>query len=176
MATHGGIATGQSWSDIVTPAPNDNAKAAGYAMWDYGTIAWTPKMRIGDSGRQAKALSTFSCDTLYNDDGLLPTRWGNAFAGGLKILTGGHDLLWTGDDDDAMSDFSNYMVSGSSIGSSWLVALYNDNNDNNPAVANTGSNSSNCWSRQGVTLGGLMSETVLRDSKIGYYCWTNVSQ
>ena len=173
MSVHGGLATAENLGAIVNPAPNDNAKYAAYAMWDFDTVAWTAPMRIGSSGKQAKALVTFSCDTLYNADKLLPTRWGNAFAGGLKFLAGGHDLLYTGNDQSAMQDFATFMVGGSTIGSSWLNAVYNDNNSNHPAIANTGTNSSNCWSRQGVTLGGLMGETVLRDSKVGYYCWTN---
>lgn len=151
----------------------DNKTQAYYAMWDNGAYAVTNSMRLGSSGKRVKALATFSCDTLYNADGNLPTRWGNAFAGGLKMLVGGHDLLYTDNDQSAMQDFATYMVGGSSIGSSWLNAVYNDNNNNHPAIANTGSNKANCWSRQGVTLGGLMGETVLRDSKVGYYCWTN---
>lgn len=173
MSVHGGIATAENLGAIVNPSPGDGADYAGYAMWDFDTIAWTAPMRLGDSGKQVKALATFSCDTLYNADKLLPKRWGNAFAGGLKILVGGHDLLYTGNDQSAMQDFATNMVVGSSIGSSWLNAVYNDNNSNTPAVVNTGANKSNCWSRQGVTLSGLMGEKVLRDNKIGYYCWTN---
>jgi len=168
MATHGGIA-------------NNNPDFGGYAMWNDscsdtvfpGCTAWTPKMRLGDSGKQLKALATFSCDTFKNDDGHFVNRWGNAFAGGLKIGVGGWDLLYTDNDDQAMPDFAGDMVNGLSIGSAWLNAVYNDNNDNHPAVANTGSNQSNCWSRQGVMLSQLMSEPVLRDSQIGYYCWTD---
>jgi hypothetical protein len=32
---------------------------AAYAMWDDNIYAWTSKMRLGDSGRQLKALATF---------------------------------------------------------------------------------------------------------------------
>ena len=157
MSTHGGV----------------NGPFAAYAMWDDNTFAYTNSMRLGDSGKQVKALATFSCDKFKNDDGQFVNRWGKAYAGGLKIGVGGHDLLYTDNDQSAMQDFATLMVEGATIGSAWLNAVYNDNNDNHPAVANTGTNSSNCWSRQGVTLGGLMSESVLRDGKIGYYCWTD---
>jgi hypothetical protein len=60
-----------------------------------------------------------------------------------------------------------------SIGSSWMNAVYNDNNSNNPTVANTGANATDCWNRHGVTVGQAMSESPLRDGKVGYYCWTN---
>jgi hypothetical protein len=166
MSTHGG----------------DDSTQAVYAMWDAscpgdqgwpGCIAQTPDMRIGSSGKQAKALATFSCDTFYNADGNLPTRWGKAFAGGLKIGVGGHDLLYTDNDTQAGTDFALYMQENSSIGNSWLNAVYYANTSNQPAIANTGANSSDCWNRQGVTLGNLMSEKVLRDGAIGYYCWSN---
>jgi hypothetical protein len=160
MGTHGTIA-------------NNNANYAGYAMWDDNSIAWTPSMRLGDSGKQVKALATFSCDTLKSGDGLLPSRWGSAFAGGVKIVVGGHDLLWTGSDQSAMQNFASNLENSMSIGSSWLNAVYYANNSNNPAVANTGANASDCWNRQGVGMGQIMSESPLRDSKVGYYCWTN---
>jgi len=166
MSTHGG----------------ESGDQAVYAMWDAscpgdagwgGCIAQALSMRLGDSGKQVKALATFSCDTLYNADGDLPERWGKAFAGGLKVLVGGHDLLYTGNDTQAGTDFALYMEQNSAIGGAWLNAVYYANTANNPAVANTGANSSDCWNREGVTLGGLMSEKVLRDGSIGYYCWTN---
>ncbi len=168
MSTHGGYSGDQ----------------AAYAMWDAscpgsagwpGCVAETPSMRFGSAGKQAKVFASFSCDTFYNADGLLPTRWGSAFAGGLKIGLGGHDLLYTGNDTQAGTEFAAYMRSNLSIGSSWLEAVYYANNSNNPAVANTGANSTDCWNRQGVTLGNVMSEKVLRDGSIGYYCWTNWS-
>jgi hypothetical protein len=166
MSTHGGVSGDQ----------------AVYAMWDAscpgdagwgGCIAQTPSMRIGSSGKQAKALATFSCDTFENSDGLFWNRWGSAFSGGLKVGVGGHDLLYTGNDTQAGTNFATYLVENVSIGSSWLNAVYYANNSNNPTVANTGANSTDCWNRQGVTLGNLMSENVLRDGAIGYYCWTN---
>jgi Family of unknown function (DUF6345) len=160
MSTHGTIAS------------NDH-HYTGYAMWDDNTIAWTSSMRLGDAGRQVKVLATFSCDTLKNGDKLLPSRWGAAFAGGLKLAVGAHDLLWTGNDGSALQDFASNVASGMAIGASWLSAVYNDNNSNNPTVANTGANAADCWSRQGVKAGQLFSETPLRDGKVGYYCWTN---
>jgi hypothetical protein len=103
----------------------------------------------------------------------LPSRWGNAFAGGLKLAVGAHDLLWDGSDDSALQDFATNIASGMAIGGAWLNAVYNDNNSNNPTVANTGSDKAECWTRQGVKASQIMSESPLRDSKVGYYCWTN---
>jgi hypothetical protein len=167
MSTHGGIA-------------NNNADIAGYAMWDEscpgtiypGCMAWTDSMRFGSSGRQAKAFATFSCDTLRSSDGKLPNRWGSVFAGGLKIAVGGSELLYASNMNTIGYDFAALMQDDYSIGSSWLNAVYNNDNSNNPGIANTGSNANSCWSRQGVQLNQLMSESVLRDGQIGYTCWS----
>ncbi len=146
---------------------------AAYAMWDDNIYAWTFKMRLGDSGRQLKALATFACFTFRNSDGLFWSRWGNAFSGGLKIGVGAHDVLYVANDAVAGQNFASYMVEGVPIGSSWLESVYYANNGNHPMIANTGANSSDCWSRQDVKLNNLMSEKVLRDGAIGYVCWTN---
>ena len=160
LGTHGTIA-------------NNDPNYTGFAMWDNNTTAWTSSMRLGDSGKQVKVLATYSCDTLKNGDGRLPNRWGKAFAGGLKLAVGAHDLLWDSGDDTALQDFAVNLTNNMSIGSSWLNAVYNANNSNNPTVVNTGANKTDCWNRQGVTVGQVMSESPLRDSKVGYYCWTN---
>jgi hypothetical protein len=161
MITHGTIA-------------NNNANYAGYAMWDYNTIAWTPSMRFGDSGQQLKALATFSCDTFKESDGLFWNRWGAAFRGGLKIGVGGFDLLYTDNDGQAGTNFAAYMRDNYTIAWSWLDSVYYANNSNHPAVANTGANSTDCWNRQGsLTVNNVVSTSALRDGQIGYYCWTN---
>jgi len=88
------------------------------------------------------------------------------------MLVGGSELLYDSNTDSIGQDFAQLMQENYSIGTSWLNAVYNNDNDNNPGIANTGTNSSSCWSRQGVALDNLMSESVLRDSKVGYYCWS----
>ena len=168
ISTHGTVA-------------NNNANYAGYAMWDNscpdtaapGCIAWTPNMRLGGSGQQLKVLATFACDTFKDNDGLFWNRWGNAYRGGLKIGVGGHDLLYTGNDTGAATNFAYYMRLNYSIGYAWLDSVYYANTSNHPTVANTGVNSTDCWNRQGLTINNVVSAPVLRDWQIGYYCWSN---
>ena len=168
MTTHGTIA-------------NNNADYAGYAMWDDacagtnppGCIAWTPNMRFGSSGQELKVFATFSCDTFKNSDGLFWNRWQTVYKGGLKIGVGGHDLLYTGNDTQAETNFAAYMLQNNSIGWSWLDAVYYANTSNHPTVANTGANSTDCWNRQGFTVNNVVGASVLRDGAIGYVCWTN---
>ncbi len=164
MITHGTIA-------------NNNADYAGYAMWDDtcsgGCIAWVPSMRFGSVGEQLKALATFSCDTFSYADGLLWTRWKTAFSGGLKVGVGGFDLLYTGNDTQAGTNFAANMRSNYAIGWSWLDSVYYANNSNHPIVANTGANSTDCNNRQaGITVNNLVSTKPLRDGQIGYYCYS----
>lgn len=159
MITHGTIA-------------NNNANYAGYAMWNDNSVAWTPNMRFGDSGKDLKVFATFSCDTFKTSDGLFWNRWQTVFDGGLKIGVGGHDLLYVDNSTTAVTDFAADMQSGQSIGESWLESVWDANNDNHPSVANTGANSSQCWSRQGATLSSVQTMSTLRDSQIGYVCWS----
>jgi hypothetical protein len=167
MSTHGG----------------ESGSVAAYAMWDAscsgssgwpGCVAETPRMRLGSSGKQLKALATFACDTFANSDGMFWNRWGNAYRGGLKIGVGGHDLLYTSNDTQAGTDFAAYMRNNSPIGWSWLDAVYYANTSNHPTAANTGANSTDCWNRQGyLTVNNVVTANVLRDGQIGYYCYTN---
>jgi len=167
MITHGTIAS-------------NNADYAGYAMWDDacsgtnppGCIAWTPDMRFGSAGHQLKVFATFSCDTFKYSDGLLWNRWSTVFSGGLKVGVGGFDLLYTGNDTQAGTNFAVNMRNNNSIGWSWLDAVYYANNSNHPIVANTGANSTDCWNRQGLTLNNVLTESALRDGQIGYYCYS----
>jgi hypothetical protein len=159
MITHGTIA-------------NNNADYAGYAMWDSNSIAWTPQMRFGAAGKDVKVFATFSCDTLKTSDGLFWARWRSAMSGGVKIVTGGHDLLYVDNSTAATTNFVSRMQSGQAIGASWLEALWYANNSNHPSVANTGANSSDCWNRQGATMQGVQTMSTLRDSQIGYVCWS----
>ena len=161
MATHGGIAS-------------NNPYYASYAMWDAYIGAWINDMRLGDSGQQLKVFATLACDTFKNNDGLFWNRWGNAYRGGLKIGVGGHDLLYTNNDTQGMSDFAQYMHNGTTpIGWAWLDAVYYALTYNHPTVANTGVNSADCWNRQGLDITNVIGAPTLRDGAIGYACWTN---
>ncbi len=151
---------------------NNNADYAGYAMWDANSIAWTPSMRFGAAGKQVKVFSTFSCDTFKTSDGLFWARWSSALSGGVKIATGGHDLLYVDNSTTAATNFVTYMQNGQSIGSAWLEGLWYANNSNHPSVANTGANSTDCWNRQGATMQSVQTMPALRDGAIGYVCWS----
>jgi hypothetical protein len=155
--THGGIA-------------NNNANYAGWAMWDQGSMAWTPSMRFGAAGKRVQVFSNYACDTMKTSDGLFWSRWSSLMSGGVKIVTGAHDLVYD-DSNAALPNFAQRMQNGESIGSSWLEATWYADNNNHPSEANTGINANDCWNRAGATLSSVQSMPALRDSQIGYVCW-----
>ncbi|MET0225700.1 MAG: DUF6345 domain-containing protein [Dokdonella sp.] len=154
MSTHGGI----------------TSTSAIWAMWDQGSFAYTQNMRLGATSRQNMVLASFACDTHWIDDSTW-TRWYPVFAGGMVMTVGGHDLLYQGNPQTG-SDFANRMNNGETIGQSWLESAWYADNRNAPAVIATGRNSTDCWNRQGVSYNTLFPTPILRDSAIGYMCWS----
>jgi hypothetical protein len=151
----------------------------GFAMWDDscadtnppGCIAWTPYMRLGSVGRQLKVLSAYACDTLKVSDGDLIARWGKIFAGGLRIATGGYDVMWSGSQNGEIGLFYGiYLGVNLTVTNAWLDATSLDTS-NHPISVVTGANANDCWNRQGMTLKEAVSSKPLRDNEIGYYCW-----
>lgn len=142
-------------------------------MWDDADRrANSSNMRLGDSGRQNMVFSTFSCNTLTQDS-YMWARWAPVFAGGLVMTTGSHPSLYLASSSSTGSDYFNRMANGEPIAQAWHDAMLAGNSNNKPAVMNTGANSTDCWNRQaGVKLSNLLGTSVLRDSAIGYTCWS----
>ena len=137
---------------------------------DDGSIAWTPQMRFGAAGKDVQVFSNYSCDTMKTSDGLFWSRWNGPMSGGVKIVTGGHDLLYD-DYTNGATSFAQRMQTGESIGSSWLESVWYADNNNHPSEANTGANAQDCWNRAGATMQSVQTMPALRDSQIGYVCW-----
>jgi Family of unknown function (DUF6345) len=149
---------------------NNDANYAGYAMWDDGSIAWTPQMRFGAAGKDVQVFSSYSCDTMKTSDGLFWSRWNGAMSGGVKIVTGAHDLFYD-DYTNGATSFAQRMQNGESIGSAWLESTWYADNNNHPSEANTGANAQDCWNRAGATMQSVQTMPALRDSQIRYVCW-----
>jgi hypothetical protein len=148
-----------------------NATAAFWTMWDQGQYAVTSNMRLGDNGRQLMILATFSCSTLLTSDGNVWTRWFPPFAGGLVMTLGAHNLLYAGNDQSA-TEFASRMQDGEPIGLAWLESTWYADNQNAPSAMFVGANADDCGRRGGTTLPSLYSTPILRDSAIGYMCWS----
>lgn len=156
--THGGIAA-------------NDATYAELAMWDYYTNSFSQEWRFGDSGKNVQVFSAFSSDIMKTSDGLFWARWGRAMAGGVKIVIGGHDLLYEDNDTGALANFAYRLQVDEPIGSAWLEALWYVDNSNHPSEANTGVDANDCWNRASATMQSVQTMPALRDSQIGYVCW-----
>jgi hypothetical protein len=154
MSTHGGT----------------NGWGAAFAMWDQGSLAWSPLMRLGQAGQQVKVFATYACDTLYTADNGFWGRWISALSGGVKVLLGAHDLVYDGNSQKG-TEFASRMQDGEPIGQSWLEAVWYADNNNHPSAATSGADPNDCWNRMGLSLPGLPYEPALRDGQINYVCW-----
>jgi hypothetical protein len=153
---------------------NANGTAAFWAMWDQGSTAFSSNMRLGDNSRELMVLATFACNVLQTFDGgaAVWNRWYNAFAGGLVMTVGGHGSLYSGNDQSA-TEFASRMQDGEPIGRAWLESTWYADNSNTPSAMATGANANDCWDRMGVTIPSLFPTPILRDSRIGYMCWSS---
>ncbi len=151
-----------------------NSSSAFWAMWDQNSNALTSNMRLGDNSRELMVLATFSCNTLQTSDGnsAVLARWLNTFAGGLVMTVGAHGSLYSGNDQSA-TEFASRMQDGEPIGQAWLESAWYADNSNTPSAMNTGANANDCWNRAGVRLTNLFPTPILRDSRIGYMCWSS---
>jgi hypothetical protein len=128
-------------------------------------------MRLGSAGRQAKVFTAYSCDTLKVSDGNMIARWKTIFAGGLRIATGGYDLMWSTSQNDQIGQMYGFNLAlNETVTTAWLNST-SLNTSNHPISVATGANSNDCWNRQGMTLEQAVTSAPLRDNQIGYYCW-----
>jgi hypothetical protein len=148
-----------------------NSSTAFWAMWDQNSFARTQNMRLGNSGRENMVLATFSCSTHLTDSNQW-NRWFHTFAGGMYVTVGGHGTMYSGNDQSA-TDFANRMSHGEAIAQSFLESSWYADNSNTPTGIATGANSTDCYNRLGITLDTLFGNTPLRDSSIGYMCWSS---
>jgi hypothetical protein len=128
-------------------------------------------MRLGDNSRELMVLATFACSTHVHDSNVW-TRWFNAFAGGLVMTLGSHDKFYSGNDQSA-TEFASRMQDGEPIGLAWLESSWYADNSNKPTAMAVGANKNDCENRMGVSLPTLFGTPLLRDSAIGYMCWSD---
>jgi hypothetical protein len=177
--------TGDSWGDAYgsldvvdmffgeTHGGNWGANSV-WAMYENGSVAYSTSMRLGDNAAQTNGglsiLSTLSCDVLAVSDGGAWTRMGSVFSGGLRVATGGWDLLY-----DAAGIGQNYaqrLQNGEAFGSAFASANLAMASSAHPGVMTVGQNDSACYSRLGMTIDNVLNQDRLRDGSIGYVCWT----
>ncbi len=156
LNTHGG-----NWSNT----------DAVYAMWDSWSVASSANMRLGDSGQQLKVFAGYACDTFQTSDGHFIDRWYPAYAGGLKVGLGAHDLVYDGNPQKGQ-EFASRIQDGEPISNAWNEAVWYADNNNHPSAAVSGVDANDCWNRMGMNLASVQWTPALRDGQVGYMCWT----
>ncbi|HEY8205909.1 MAG TPA: DUF6345 domain-containing protein [Myxococcaceae bacterium] len=144
-----------------------------WAMWDNGSLAYSSNMRLGNESWGTMIFSTYSCETLKYDDGLMWTRMGPIFRGGLYIATGSMETVWAGwTTDDVGADYADNLQHGYSIKEAWHDGASDWYEDNDLAVMTVGTNSTDCSNRiNGMTWQNVAGFARLRDNQIGWYCY-----
>jgi hypothetical protein len=164
---------------VVTHGGYDSQRTY-WAMWDVNALARSDHMRLGGGTSLfgpgpyypgLSVLNTHSCFTAVTSDGHAWNRWYSIFAGGLIIANAAHGSIYSGNTQEAF-EFGVRMENGEPLGQAWNEALWYADNRNGPSTMNTGyySNGSDCWQRMGTTLSSF--PTKIRDSNIGYMCWS----
>jgi len=150
-----------------------------WAMWDQNMLADSSQMRLGDEATGLSIFATYACETMKFNDGMLWTRMGPLFRGGLRYAAGSHDLLydaWT--TDETGEDFAGELQSGKSIKYSWKDGNGDWYVDNDVTVMATGATSDDCVNRRdNMTWQNFNVFPRLRDGQNAWLCrssWDNL--
>ena len=184
-STHGGAWTGSNtWG--YTPT------AAVYGMWEnpygdsrqmlaYTAPGWASYDNINIPGMPltvTEGLFTYACDT-HKNDGNIVTRWYPVFAGGLRVATGGWDVLWDGyTNSDDGANFADNLGGGYSFAWAWSDGISDWNTTNHPStmVTGTGPNDSDCTNRlYNMTAQNRLQYPKYTSANISWMCWSQIT-
>ena len=152
---------------------NVNSSTAYMAMWEKDTFAYTTAMRLGDDSVGLGLLAAYACHLLKFDDGLLPTRWGNALRGGLYYLMGSQDIVYDGWTlSDTGEQVAENLNDGDLLYHAWFDGVGDCCYDQDGAVVSTGRSLGECEARRDNTQWpNIMAYVRLRDSDVQWQCW-----
>lgn len=156
-STHGG-----AWSDTAT-----------YTMWNQDSRAFTRNMRLNT----LSVLSTYACETLRPDSAYV-TRWLGTMAGGLRLVTGSHGLVYSSwVTDDVGTDYASNLASQWSVKDAWQDGNWDWAATQDLAVTATGTTVDDCYGRlNGITAYNQFNYPRLYDGSIAYLCYQNWTQ
>lgn len=160
-----------------------------YPMYENGSYACTPKMRLGDDGHGLSVLSTYACEThaggfhSVKEPGNIPgnlwvDRWVNAFRGGLRMTSGSVQDTFSGSTyADVGKRYSDNLQAGQTFATAWANAL-NVGSANDPSLIAAGSSAADCTSRlDNMNYQNFTNYPRLRDAAVVQMCrryWENI--
>lgn len=126
-------------------------------------------MRLGN---RMHVLSTYACDTLLTDSGIV-ARWLNTLRGGLKMVAGSHGKVyasyWT---DEVGEDYADNLAHKWTVWNAWRDGNWDTYTTQDVAVLATGTNKADCESRRNnLSAYNKGSFPRRKDGEIGYMCW-----
>jgi hypothetical protein len=125
-----------------------DATSAWWPMWNDGVGAFTINMALGNEAHGLSILSAHSCDTLYNGDKLMSSRWKKTLRGGVRYVTGAWDTMWDGwTTDEVGEDYADDLQDGLPFHEAWPDATSDWYATQYQAVLATGADKADCLSR-----------------------------
>lgn len=186
------VGHGGAWSRM-------GADIAGYRISDE---VFSKKMRLGDEGLGLSIFAIFACSTLapyaadagqrpgpedwwgnavrfYHAEEDIAARWWKAMQGGLRIIVGSWDVMYTDCGRASVRNFGRNLAAGTGVWEAWRKASMDACSNQNPAVVASGTSRSNCLSRlNGIKLTNFNSYARLCDdpqrcsAQMTDMCWT----
>jgi hypothetical protein len=151
-----------------------------WGMYEYGALAKSNAMKLGDERRGLSILATYSCHTAewttadVDHNGIWDTlqRWDSVFSGGLRAHLSSHGLVEIGGNEDLGKIFAQYLNAGYALRDAWYYGLRASAADNDVAVLFTGANATDCSARRaGMTWDNF--DTYPRLKNFGTLCGTH---
>jgi len=131
------------------------------------------QMRLGDDSVGLSIFATYACESMEGD-AYTWTRWGNAFAGGLRIGLGTPAPAAGGGGMAPLGNlFADALQAGVWIGGAWFTALTGPYSANPASAMATGTDNTDCWNRlNNMTWQNFKNASYprRRDGSIGVWC------
>lgn len=157
--THGGI--------------SGDGNDASWTMWNNGQRAWSRQMRLGDELYGLSIFSSYACYTLRTWDSKLVTRWEPIMMGGLRYVTGSHNIVWNGyTTSEVGEEYADLLQHSQVIKNAWRDGLSDWWETQDLASMTTGFDSTYCHNRLNSMRWQNYNQYFRLTDVVNYYCWS----
>jgi len=154
------------------------ARNAYLTMFEEGSYEYSTDWRYGDDNDQVAIFSQYACTVMENHDDRIWDRWGPAFRGGVYVVTGSHDLVYSSTaTEDVGRDYADGLQKSKSVRDAWFDGNADFHLDQDLAVMAVGSSSANCWNRvDQIRWQNLTSFQRLRNIDMTHWCRSRITR